>query len=55
MLQKALVKENLAKEVKQYGRFKDGKNRDKEKHTVNTVDYSDEDSASDVTKILTYV
>lgn len=47
VLQKALIQENYAKEVKQYSRFKDGKNRDKEKHTVNTVDCSDEDLASD--------
>lgn len=47
VLQKALIQENRAKEVKQYSRFKDGKNRDKEKHAVNTVDCSDEDLASD--------
>jgi hypothetical protein len=47
VLQKALAQENRAKEVKQFSRFKDNnRNKEKENHMVNTLDY-DDDSASE--------
>ena len=44
VLQQALAQENRAKEIKQFSRFKD--NRNKDNHAVNILDY-DSDSASE--------
>jgi hypothetical protein len=38
-LQKALAQENRAKDVKQFSRFKDNANKEKEDHIINVVDY----------------
>ena len=46
VLQKALAQENRAKEIKQYSRFKDNRNKEKDNHVVNALDY-DSDSASE--------
>jgi hypothetical protein len=39
VLQKALAQENRAKDVKQFSRFKDNANKEKEDHIINVVDY----------------
>ena len=41
-----MAQENRAKEIKQYSRFKDNRNKEKDNHAVNALDY-DSDSASE--------
>ena len=47
VLQEALAQENRAEEIKQYNRFSDNINKEKENHTVNASDYGG-GSASEV-------
>jgi hypothetical protein len=39
VLQKALAQENRAKDIKQYSRFEDNANKEKEGHIINVADY----------------